>query len=238
MMRMYFETMQNLLGQQYPVAIVLSLFAVETWLIMRNRRRSDDRFALCVAIVCAVVSPLYFMYLRVLHVPRGTMAVAFQILPCVALAAFGLTVLGQYLASKYGKRVWLLLAIGVIVLASQPWTFTKSRIIFSNPGTAKVDAEVYELADMMDEGTAFMPSKMATQFCEVQSQTNVCFDDDFFVVKMQTPTDMVNAIFTYQSDYLVCPKEACDAEWFGIYGYQEIGETEHYIVFGHRLTEE
>ena len=89
----------------------------------------------------------------------------------------------------------------------------------------------------MGAGKAFMPTDIASQFCEIQSETDVCFGDGYDLTKTEIMDDMVAAILEYRMDYMVCPREADNAEWFALYGYAPIGETAHYILYGADLTQ-
>lgn len=238
MMRTYFETIRSLMGQQYMTVIVLLVFAIWTWLILSNRKKIAGPYLLVLALIVALALPVYYLYLRVLHVPMGTYAVAFQVLPGIPLAAYGLTALGEGGAAHMGKRIWWILVAVVLLIASQPWTYTLQRFRPTAITAAKVDAEVVEVAQMMDGGIAFMPTEIAPQFGEVQSHTGVCYGVGYDLTATDTPSAMVDAILTYQMDYMVCPRESDNPEWFGGYGYQPVGETEHYIVYACQKTKQ
>lgn len=231
MIRIYFEYIRNLMGQQYPTAIVILLFALMTLLILHNKRQLDVIYCMVAGLIVALALPVYYLYLFVLGVPRGTSAVAYQVLPGILLAAYGMTILGSDLAKQYGKTCWLGVAVIVVFMASQPWQFTTERLEIAKPSQDKIDAEVYDLANLMGEGIAYMPTDMATQLCEIQSETNICFGDGYDSPKTETMTDIVDAIEAYRMDYIVCPRDISNPEWYGMYNYVVIGETEHYIVY-------
>ena len=231
MMRTYFETIRSLMGQQYMTAMILLAVGVWTWLILSNRKKIQGPYLFILGMIVVLALPVYYLYLRLLHVPMGTYAVAFQVLPGIPLAAFCLTFLGEEVKPRLGKHTWWVLAVLVLFLASQPWTYTLQRFCPTAITGAKVDAEVVEVAGMMDGGIAFMPTEIAPQFCEVQSHTGVCYGMGYDLTETDTPSAMVDAILTYKMEYMVCPRESDNAEWFGGYGYVPIGETEHYIVY-------
>ena len=160
----------------------------------RQKKKADDRYLLLAGVIGCMTLPFYYGYLVALHVPRGTSAVAYQILPGILVASYGLTVTGIALAKELGKKAWAIIAVVVLVVASQPWTYTLNHFHPSALSRAKVDPEVYELAELMGAGKAFMPTDIASQFCEIQSETDVCFGDGYDLTKTEIMDDMVAAI--------------------------------------------
>ena len=230
-MKAYFNVLRQAIGQNYLMTFLLLVSAWHVLQLLRGKRTAGVFDYLFYGVWILVITPLYVGFLTVVGVPHGSFPLAYQLLPSIALAAIAFGKSGIVLEERFGRKAWLALVLVVALLASQPWSYTTSKIQITSFKQPKVDAEVVELSELMGEGLAYMPWDMAIQFREIQSETGVCLDGEYGKPEVESTTDLIHAIDAYGVNYVVCPREYDNPEWFGGYGFIPVGETTHYIVY-------
>ncbi len=224
----YSQLLHNQIGNQY--LYVLILLAMAMYLVNRLRKNEVKRMSIpwlySLAVLIAMISPTSYLLVMKLHIGAARAESVFFMLPVIPLAAVSLLELYDKL-HPYIRQVGVVLAVFVLLIASQPWRFTKEQWMISNPTTAKVSHEVIELSDMIGEGGVVAPPEIQASLREINTNIRVQPED----VDGADYNQGIDYICSTDYEYYVVRSATLDELWLDVFEFTQIGNTEHYHVF-------